>query len=389
MAGADEGGKDVLMAVRLPARVDAAPEVLWRRPLAAPARGDTILSHDGTLYLLDSRGRLLTFSRRDGQPQGKVETGLAADPTASLTLTLGRLHGGATLESLSAWPACEDMLRPRPRLLAAGLAGRSVAFDAAPVPGAPWSFAHAGTAAFSACGDMLLARVGKRLIAISGPPAVTPAPPRIVEIGASAAVKDVPPGLPVWNLAPDEMPLEWLVAAPLTGADLQTDPFAGRGGRSALPKPGDAVALGGTSAVFVASSTNQLFKNGGLQTLDITAIHKKAWHSTGIYAVAVKNDSPRTLRLAKTAPGAPIPPHQSKTRVFLGGVELAESDIVRLQPGVYGLLIQSVMGKCDDWGKIFLRPRFPACDSEAARAGERHAALAAAAEDAARAQTLE
>jgi hypothetical protein len=241
----------------------------------------------------------------------------------------------------------------------------------------------------AAARECLLARVGNRLHCLAGVPAVEPAAPPRVEVPASAALSAIPEGLPVWPIAIAALPTNWLAAAPLPGRDLDSDWTADQDLRAKGPKIGGVVRLGTNAAVFAATGVAQVFRFGKTAALDVTAVHRRIWNTTGVFALAVKNDRDRLVRLTTAVPEAANWRMDLGTRLCLGGVEVGADSIVRLPAGVYALTIRTSMGQCDEWGKIIMRPSFVECDEAAARAAARHAELAANHEGAMSTQRLD
>jgi hypothetical protein len=123
--------------------------------------------------------------------------------------------------------------------------------------------------------------------------------------------------------------------------------------------------------------------------MDVTAIHRRTWDTTGMMALAVQNDRDRFVRFTTLPGGGWHNRARLELRAFLGGVEIGETTLVRLPAGAFVLLLQTSMGDCDPWGKIFIRPRFldAAGDWKRNLAVEEERRLAAA--DAMRRQTFE
>jgi hypothetical protein len=86
-----------------------------------------------------------------------------------------------------------------------------------------------------------------------------------------------------------------------------------------------------------------------------------------MFALAVSNDRPRIVRWASTTPTFGHWKERMDTRAFLGGAEIDEESYVRLPAGRFCLLIQTSIGSCEAWGKIWMIPHFAAADWETIR----------------------
>jgi hypothetical protein len=353
-----DGAKGRVVAVRLPTRKGQRPSQRWERDLARPAVCAAV-ARDGFLTVLDSGGNLVTLSTEDGAVVSTNGVADAADARAGLLAAGGRI-------------------------LVSGLPGRSLVAAAGLESGKPWEFRHEGRAFACVADERLYVRAGDRLHCIGA----APRPLETVEIPASAAIADVPSGLPAWDLVLDDMTTNWLAAGPLPGRNLQDDPLAGRGGRAAVPRPGDEIRLAGDRAAFFATDTNHVFVYR-TNTMDVTAIHRRTWDTTGMMALAVRNDRDRFVRFTTLPGGGWHNRARLELRAFLGGVEIGETTLVRLPAGAFVLLLQTSMGDCDPWGKVFIRPRFldAAEDWKRNLAVEEERRLAAA--DAMRRQTFD
>jgi hypothetical protein len=138
--------------------------------------------------------------------------------------------------------------------------------------------------------------------------------------------------------------------------------------------------------VFALVDDRHFFTYRGETCLDVSAVHGRAWDTTGMFALAVSNDRPRTVRWTSTTPAFGHWKERLDARVFLGGVEVNEEAYIRLPAGCFCLLIQTSMGSCETWGKIWIIPHFVDADWKAKQA--RYEERSAIHEDAKKPQTL-
>jgi outer membrane protein assembly factor BamB len=227
--------------------------------------------------------------------------------------------------------------------------------DAAPVE--VWRYTTAGGARlplFTSGGVIL--RAGGQLHALLGPAPQEPLALDPVEIPATDRPADLQP------FASDILPERWLWAGPIPGKDPDQDHLADLGGRSrAAIAENSKFTVAGREFSFVPLPDTGLVCNqytGNRPVIELVRIHGKVWNTTGYYTTTIDNDAERLVRFASLLPGGRPWPARLDLRCYLDGIPIDERLPLRLGPGRHRLLIAAGIGQCEDWGMIFMVPRF-------------------------------
>ncbi|MCC5828602.1 MAG: hypothetical protein JJU36_04065 [Phycisphaeraceae bacterium] len=177
------------------------------------------------------------------------------------------------------------------------------------------------------------------------------------------ADKDFAPaqGVPVVQLRPGEAILEWLVAGGFQ-PEAGDDPFRESGGPGAFrPRSGQELTIGKRTDRFKLIDPERGIFRG---TVDLTFAAERIFYSNVYAYTAIENDAARWVRLDITND------QSVETRAWLGGVELRQGEVIRLDPGRHPLLIEARIGQTSQWGRIMMSPRLvelSAADARAAR----------------------
>lgn len=100
------------------------------------------------------------------------------------------------------------------------------------------------------------------------------------------------------------------------------------------------------------------FTPGPYAVVELTVTHSKKWNTTGYYFVTIDNDQERFVRYATLVPGNSPWIARLDLRSYLDGMLINETQPIRLGVGRHTLLVVAGMGQAEDWGKIFMLPRF-------------------------------
>ncbi len=170
--------------------------------------------------------------------------------------------------------------------------------------------------------------------------------------------KDYKPGedAPVAGFRSGRLPSQWLYAA---GFKLQEgdDPLKSMGGPAkARPQAGDKLEHGDRKQVFRPLPSGKKFYYNG--QISITDAADRIFWSTSYFFTVVKNDKPRWVRLRTGFGGA---------RVFLNGQELDDKDIVKLEKGLYPMLVVASITETTPWGKHLMKPHLTEMSEKEAR----------------------
>lgn len=337
------------------------------------ATGD-LLAGDYTAYLCGATVTALRFVAKDGVPavskqwESKVSAsglapleynGLLFVPAKQPALLALDAATGKTVGELSlADPLVEAPFLVNGHLWLPGRTTRVVM----PTAGMEmvWEFSGSVKAlAFS--GDGVTVLSGNRLHHLAGGTVTEPVRPVSISVDPVANAV-LPSGFPVSPFVDNTMPIHWLWAAPIPGRNLTNDFLAPLGGiAKALPAPGTAFTAGGKNYHFQSLTTNHLWQDkrftANLPAIDLTAIHNRQFHTTGLYMTAIKNDKDRWVKVALLTPGRSHFRSQLDFAVFLSGKRVEENVPIRLPAGRHVLFIQAAIGDCATWGKIWMCPR--------------------------------
>jgi len=192
-----------------------------------------------------------------------------------------------------------------------------------------------------------------------GPEPPRPAPPLCVRradclIPADRDYKP-PVGVPVVDLETNALPSEWLFAGPLLPAEGE-DPIDKLGGLAAArPTPGLQVSDGERTVAFKRLSHEEgkgYWEWLGNKVISVTAANDRTHYSVNFFYTVVRNTQPRLAVFENYTQW-----HDS-SETFINGWPVEEGQVVRLEPGLYTILIKVVMGQTEPWGQELISPRF-------------------------------
>ena len=364
-AGDGEPGSTVV-ALRLPDKPSETmkPLTRWRRTLPDFTPACSPLATAGTLYGLAANGTLL-----------------ALDAATGRTSSTRRLWQGPSPGTAAPAP---------PALVAAGkwvyaLSGSVThVLQAGPRPEQVWSYVvdrGAGEPGFWK--DRQYMAAGRRLYCLAGPTPQEPVGPGVVTPGALPASVDTA-GLPVQPFRHDKMPTEWLFCGPIPHRSFDQDHLAPLGGRrAAVPALGGEVAANGVKVVFRklqdAHWWAEAKRTAGMRCIDLTACLDGQRRSTGYFYTVVRNDTPRYARFMLHTPGgwAWNPAERLKPRMWIGGQAVTDRSVVRLERGLYPVMIEATLGGIGARDKVWIAPRLQDVTEETAPLAAAHEAALA------------
>lgn len=295
-----------------------------------PQAGQPVV-HEGRLYACIGN-TLKVYDALTGTERGSLA--LTAAPTAAPLIAAGHL-----------W------------LPGAGGAENSLVVTLGDTPKIVWNYSTQGEiAAPIFLTDGYALRAGGRLHALLGPSPVEPSPVSIITTSERERPSDLKP------FANDTMPTDWLFAGPIPKKDPDLDHLASIGGRqkAAIVK-GLSFEVDGATYTFASPSATSIGPAqyaGDRPVIELTVTHSKQWNTTGYYAATIDNEQERFVRYSILTPGTKPWIARLDTRSFLNGVAIDETQPIRLGVGRHKLLVVAGMGQAEDWGKIFMLPRF-------------------------------
>ena len=348
----------VIAAYRLPKQAsEGAPlDPIWR--CDEPDGPDCWLSplvHDGLLYALSAAGNLRVFEAATGQEVYRHDLAPEAESAAPAT---DRTFSGLALAG--------------GRLYAtnAGPAGRTVIFEPGRTFSQVWQYAAAGCRSNPAFQEnRQYVRAGDRLWCIGGTEPTPPQPVAALDLG-SVEAPEPGQGAPVQTMRSDKVPDAWVFAGPIKPESAETDFLGDLGGReNARPTDGAAFKHQGKGYRFQPLLKEHRWHmerfTGPYNTIDVTAVLGRDYHSTVYFYTVVRVDRPCTVRYEPLTPGLTYKDF-GKTlaaKTWLAGRRVMPSQYVRFAKGCYGVLIQTALGEMpNEWGRAYLAPRFVAAD---------------------------
>ncbi len=196
-------------------------------------------------------------------------------------------------------------------------------------------------------------------LAVAGDPGSFPPRPTEAVYHALEPVDgpDLAEDRPVVRIKDGEVPQEWILAGPFhdaAGVDVLS-PLGG--GALARPMIGQDLRLHDQQQTFRAMPAESMWRGAGgyadnTMVIDLLQAIERAYHTTSIYHTVLRVDRQLLLRY-RTNPSFAV-----QARSWLGGQELREYDLVRLEPGLYPLTLQVEIGETEPWGKLWIAPRF-------------------------------
>ena len=166
------------------------------------------------------------------------------------------------------------------------------------------------------------------------------------------------------DLIPGELPFNWVWAGPWKPESMDVNFAEALGGRSqARPEEGTRIIWKDQQRNFEPLPKKGLVHNKythDKRALNLIDLIDREYNSTVILYTVLRNKEERLLRYRCEHGG---------TRAFLTGQELKDGQGMRLVPGSYPLFLHVGVGKTNDWGLIWARPRFePLMEEELAEA---------------------
>jgi hypothetical protein len=312
----------------------------------APIVGAPVIA-DGLLYTLSANQQLTAREAANGHTVYAERLGQEACPAGHLIALPGRIYA-----------------------VNLGASGRTAIVKTGRQFAVAWEyFTKPGAASPTFGGDRQYVRVGARLHAVGGK---DPAPPVAPVFVRPTPLAMVPAGATTTPLVIDQAPAEWLTLGPLPNRDLETDHLTALQGRArAVPVKGATVELGGRHYEFAPLATNKW--NTGKHTGNVPVItliagaQKLADHpsiggtnfnSTTYLFTVLQTDAPRYVKLSIWSPGQFDNRKDLDYRAWLGGQQVTERDVIRLEAGAYPFLVQATVGTVPPWGLGWIRPHF-------------------------------
>lgn len=188
-------------------------------------------------------------------------------------------------------------------------------------------------------------------------------------------------GLPVNLFTHDVAPKDWLVCGPFPGFVPRRDCLASIGGSaSALPRVGTSVKFRGRTERFRELSPDSFWRHPHFtqdrRSIDLTHALVREYFSSGTLFCVIRNDRSRRVAFRFTLDPANRQPSQDGLdgKAWLGGVPIDGDIAVRLEPGLYPLVVQFAIGWTQPWGKIYALPRLVEVDESLLLTDERRQA---------------
>ncbi len=195
-----------------------------------------------------------------------------------------------------------------------------------------------------------------------------------------AAGKDIEPaagyepaaGVPVGRFGSGTMPDHWLYVSGFS-VEPDEDALAAVGGMlQARPAEGTVVEFKGRRDTFrpLSHDAGKGFHRPAPpkdapagaepppQVIDLTDASERAYFTTGYYYTAISNDRGRWVRLSLG---------NGQATAVLAGTPVAEGDCVRLQPGLYPLMVRAGIDWTASSNRQTMRPRLTEVDDETAK----------------------
>ncbi len=171
-------------------------------------------------------------------------------------------------------------------------------------------------------------------------------------------------GVPVEGFPDGQVPSQWIFVGGYK-PDRGDDPLEELGGvAAARPQVGDKVTYKDRSEAFAPVPAKGYFKHpkytGGRKLIDITNAIGRVYYSTSFFYTVIRNDKARWVRL-ETGHGA--------ADVYLNGQRLVDGDYLRIQPGLYPMMVSVAIGETPPWGKVFMGPTLREVPEKQARQG--------------------
>jgi hypothetical protein len=174
-----------------------------------------------------------------------------------------------------------------------------------------------------------------------GPEPLKPEPPGAVEVVPPARDYQPPKGVPIAKLVLGRGAGKWMVADPFPFG-MSNDPMVSLGGMEELrPEPGTEITVDGQTARFAPMDAKHVAENGCIALR--TGL--KQGRALTLFAYTVYDVAePRTVKLNAFATSS------GRVQVALNGVRLAHDQVVKLEKGLYPMLLVLRLGT--DWATV-------------------------------------
>ena len=126
----------------------------------------------------------------------------------------------------------------------------------------------------------------------------------------------------------------------------------------ARPQLGDKVTSGERTDAFRALPHEKEKGDYG-DKIEMVRATGRAWKSTSYLYTVIRNDKERRVQVRTGDP---------RDTVYLAGTPLVDGDFIRIEPGLYPVLVKAIIGKTVDWGVIFKQPRMAEMTDEEVKA---------------------
>jgi hypothetical protein len=201
-------------------------------------------------------------------------------------------------------------------------------------------------------GALMLGGVAQTGLALWGEPGTMPPKPTspadrplVPEIAPAANYKPGP-GVPVSKFVNDEMPAEWIYVGGYKPKP-DEDPLAGLGGvAQARPDVGTKVAFRGREEAFRPLSQEKKGLYEG--KIDVTEAIRRVYESISFFYTVIDNDRPRLVQFQPTS-GLP--------EAYFAGVHRRSGEFMRLQKGLYPVMLRVTIGYYRPHGRALIKPR--------------------------------
>ncbi|MEX2381303.1 MAG: hypothetical protein WD490_02880 [Opitutales bacterium] len=163
-------------------------------------------------------------------------------------------------------------------------------------------------------------------------------------------------GVPVHDFADNAMPRDWLYVGPFPN---EVFPAQSREARAGLrPAIGDSLGEGDAALTWRTVETENLIYQGQYSgnepRLLLTGPSGVKTHTNSYYYSVIRNDADRWVRIHTGHGGV---------EMILAGVPLREGNVVRLEAGLYPVLLTGPLGHMNPWAASFAEPKLIEVDA--------------------------
>ncbi len=175
------------------------------------------------------------------------------------------------------------------------------------------------------------------------------------------------------------MPGGWVVLGPFKTDANQADFLAASGGGKVFPKAGMETKIAGETLKWEPVPdanywTDQNFSRG-FRTIDISAVFKRQFHTSGYFFTVVDVDADRFVRFEPHLPGMRWKDFGNtlKGMTWVDGKQFEGKDLMLLKKGRHCIMVQASMGELPNaWGRVWVVPRFVDAADEVAAARKKY-----------------